>query len=64
MAANRCRDSPPRYFPGAAKTIIALFFDRMFAFELKLPPLSNVRQFGSAECDEELGCSHEGWWLA
>lgn len=44
LGVRRCHGLPPCcYAPRAAKAIIALLFDRMFAFELNLPPLSRIR---------------------
>lgn len=64
VAVNRRQDSLLCCsFPCAAKTIIVLFLDRMFAFELKSPPPPNLPQFGSTRYDEGLGSSHDGWWL-
>lgn len=65
LGVRRFHGSPPCcYAPRAAKAIIALIFDRMFAFELNLPPLSNSQQFSSAQSNEELGSFHGGWRLA
>lgn len=46
--------------PRAAKTVIVLFFDRMFAFELKLTPPPDLLQLSSALHDEGLGSSLDG----
>lgn len=51
-------------FPRAATTTHALFSVRMFVFRLKLPPPSNLQQFSSAQCDQELGSSQDSWGLA
>lgn len=54
----------PDSFPRAATTTRALLSDGVFAFGLKSPPPSNLQQFGSAQCDQELGSSQEGGGLA
>lgn len=65
LGVRRFHGSPPCcYAPSAGKAIIELIFNRMFAFELNLPPLSNSQEFSSAQSNEELGSFHGGWRLA